>query len=133
LVLGAFCVLRAARTGAETGAAVRLSVAFSLVVWIATNKVWSPQYALYGFLAGALAGAPLKAFLALSALSVADYHLAFEVRALNWEPLFRDWVWEPENLLRTVTWLLFALWILKKLVARRSDGDESPGEARPSQ
>jgi hypothetical protein len=113
-LLGAFAAARAAR-GGEGGRAVRLATALGLVVWIATNKVFSPQYALYGFLAGALAAAPPSLFLALSAISAADFHLAFEVRARSWEPAFRDRLVEPGHVLRTVLWLLLAGWIAREL------------------
>jgi hypothetical protein len=96
---------------------VRLGTALALVAWIATNKVFSPQYALYGFLAGALSAAPLGLFLALSAISVADFHLAFEVRARDWEPWFRDRLVEPGHVVRTLLWLVLAAWIARELRA----------------
>lgn len=115
-VLGAVATWRAARAGGDGGRAARLATALALVVWIATNKVWSPQYALYGFLAGALAAAPLPLFLALSAVSVLDFHLAFEVRALGWEPAFRDGVWHPMNVARAILWIVLAVWIGRELL-----------------
>ena len=63
------------------------------MTWIALNKIWSPQYALYGFLAGALAAAPGWLFALLSAVSVADFHLEFEVRARHWDPWFLETTW----------------------------------------
>lgn len=111
----AVAAFRAARAGPGGARAARLGTALALVVWIATNKVWSPQYALYGFFAGALAAAPFPAFLALSAASVADFHLSFEVRARCWDPAFRDGLWHPSNLVRTALWLLLAAWIAREL------------------
>lgn len=113
-IAGAALAARAARQG-RGGCAVRLATALGLVVWIATNKVFSPQYALYGFLAGALAAAPLAFFLVLSLVSAADYHLAFEVRARLWEPAFRDHLVEPGHVVRTVAWLALAAWIAREL------------------
>jgi hypothetical protein len=113
--LSALAAGRVARSGGDAGRAVRLGTALALVVWIATNKIWSPQYALYGFLAGALAAAPPSMFLVLSAVSVADFHLAFEVRARRWEPAFKDLVWQPGNVIRTVLWLALAAWIARAL------------------
>jgi hypothetical protein len=107
----------AARRGGDAAGAVRLGTALALVAWIATNKVFSPQYALYGFLAGALASAPRWLFLALSAISVADFHLAFEVRARDWEPWFRDRLVEPGHVVRTLLWLALAAWIARALLA----------------
>jgi hypothetical protein len=114
-LLGALATARATRAGGDGVRAARFATALSLVVWIATNKVWSPQYALYGFFAGALAAAPLSLFLVLTAVSVVDFHLAFEVRARNWEPAFRDHLWHPTNVGRTVLWLVLAAWIARAL------------------
>jgi hypothetical protein len=112
---GVLATARAARGGGDAARAVRLGTALALVAWIATNKVFSPQYALYGFLAGALAAAPLPLFLALSAVSAADFHLAFEVRARRWEPAFRHLLVEPGHVVRTLLWLLLAAWIAREL------------------
>lgn len=118
----------AARRGRGAERAVRLGAALALVVWIATNKVFSPQYALYGFLAGALAAAPFPLFAALSAISIADFYLAFEVRARRWEPAFRDLLVEPGHVVRTVLWLLLAGWIARELVriVRRAPSPGAP-------
>jgi hypothetical protein len=113
--LAAWAAWRAARRG-DPGRAVRLGAALALVVWIATNKVWSPQYALYGFLAAALAAAPARAFLPLSVLAVADFLVAFEVRARRWEPFFRDVVFHPLGLVRTAAWLALAAWMTRELL-----------------
>ena len=58
---------------------------------------------------------PFPLFLALSAASVLDFHLAFEVRARGWEPTFRDGVWHPANVARALLWLLLAAWIGREL------------------
>ncbi len=118
-VLGALATASAARRGGDGPRAARLATALSLLVWIATNKIWSPQYALYGFLAGALAAAPLPLFLVLSAVSVLDFHLAFEVRARGWEPAFRDGLWHPTNVVRSLLWLVLAAWIARELWSAR--------------
>jgi hypothetical protein len=98
-----------------------------LVTWIALNKVWSPQYALYGFLAGALAAGPGWLFAALSAASVADFHLEFELRARRWDPWFLEAVVKPSEVARTVLWLALAWWIGRALWRRAS----GPGLSRP--
>jgi hypothetical protein len=107
-LLGAW---RCGRRGGDGARAARLGTALVLVAWIALNKVWSPQYALYGFLAGALAAAPGWLFAALTAVSVADYHLEFEVRARDWAPWFVEALVKPAELLRTGLWLALAGWI----------------------
>lgn len=114
-VLAALAAARAARRGGDGARAVRLGTALTLVVWVATNKIWSPQYALYGFVAGALAAAPFPHFAVLSAMSALDFHLAFEVRAREWDPAFRDGIWHPANVVRTLLWLVLAGWIAREL------------------
>ncbi len=106
---------RCGRGGGDAARAARLGTALVLVSWIALNKVWSPQYALYGFLAGALVAAPGWLFAALTAASVADYHLEFEVRARDWEPWFVETLVKPSELLRTGLWLVLAAWIAAAL------------------
>lgn len=112
---GAWAAHRAARAGRDAVRAVLLATALALVAWIATNKIWSPQYALWGFFAGALAAAPARLFLVLSAVSIADFHVAFEVRARRWEPWFRDHLFHPTAVVRTLLWLLLAAWIARAL------------------
>jgi hypothetical protein len=88
-----------------------------LVAWVASNKVWSPQYALYAFAAGALVAGPRWLFVALAAISVVDYHLAFEVRAerdLFW--FFDGWYY-AEEVVRTAVYAAFAGWLLVQLWA----------------
>jgi hypothetical protein len=95
---------------------VRLGTALVLVTWIATNKVWSPQYALYGFAAAALVSAPTWMFFVLSAVAAVDYHLAFEVRssrALFW---YFDSVYYAEEWVRTAAWALLLVWIGRELI-----------------
>jgi hypothetical protein len=122
---------RAARRGGDVSRTVRLGTALALTVWIATNKIWSPQYALYGFLAGALAAAPTTLFLALTAVSVADFHLAFEVRARRWEPWFRDHLFHPDGVVRSILWLVLAGWIARAMWRSSRAPPPAPRTARP--
>ena len=103
--------------------AVRLGTALVLVVWVATNKVWSPQYALYAFAAGALVAGPRWLFLSLAAVSMVDYHLAFEVRAGRGIFWFFDGWYFAEEVLRTAVYVAFVAWIVVELAA-------AGGEAR---
>jgi hypothetical protein len=61
--------------------------------------------------------APGWLFAALSAVSVADYHLEFEVRARDWQPWFVETLVRPSELVRTALWLLLAAWITRALLA----------------
>ncbi len=101
---------------AAVARAVRLGTALVLVTWIAANKVWSPQYALYGFVAAALVAAPAWMFFVLSAVAAVDYHLAFEVRssrAIFWH---FDNVYYAEEWIRTAAWAVLLAWIGRELV-----------------
>jgi hypothetical protein len=95
--------------------AVRLGTALILVAWVATNKVWSPQYALYAFAAGAVVAAPAWLFAALSVVSVLDYHLAFEVRAERGIFWFFDGWYFAEEVVRTAVYAAFIGWILRRM------------------
>jgi hypothetical protein len=109
---------------ASRARAVRLGTALVLVAWVATNKVWSPQYALYAFAAGALVAGPGWLFVALAAVSVVDYHLAFEVRAgrnLFW--FFDGWYY-AEEVIRTAVYAAFAAWLVVALRATGRAGRE---------
>ncbi len=109
--------------------AVRLGTALVLVTWVATNKVWSPQYALYAFAAGALVAAPAWLFVPLALVSVVDYHLAFEVRAernLFW--FFDGWYY-AEEVLRSAVYAAFAAWIAIRLAATGGDGSRKEAAA----
>jgi hypothetical protein len=96
---------------------------------VATNKVWSPQYALYAFAAGALVAGPRWIFLALAAVSVVDYHLAFEVRAgrnLFW--FFDAWYY-AEEVVRSAVYAAFAAWLVVELRATGRAASGTAGEA----
>ena len=114
-LLAAAAARRVARAGGDAGRTVRLGAALVLVTWIALNKVWSPQYALYGFLAGALAAGPGWLFAALSAMAAADFHLEFELRARRWDPWFMETLVRPSEVGRTALWLVLAAWIGRAL------------------
>ena len=127
----AACAWRAAP--ASRVRAVRLGTALVLVAWVASNKVWSPQYALYAFAAGALVAGPRWLFVALAAISVVDYHLAFEVRAERGIFWFFDGWYYAEELLRTAIYAAFAAWLVARAAcdARRARGDGQRGGGRP--
>ena len=106
---------------------VRLGTALVLVAWVATNKVWSPQYALYAFAAGALVAAPPWLFVALVGVSVVDHHLAFEVRSGRGIFWFFDVWYYAEELLRSAVYAAFAAWLV---VQFRATGRAAGGAAR---
>jgi hypothetical protein len=109
------CAFRAREEERER--AVRLGTALVLVVWIATNKVYSPQYALYAFAAGALASAPAWTFFALSAIAAIDYHLAFEVRSGRRLFVFFDGTYYAEEVVRTLAYLALCAVLVRAMRA----------------
>jgi hypothetical protein len=134
-LLAAAAARRVALAGGDAARAARLGTALVLVTWIALNKVWSPQYALYGFLAGALAAGPGWLFAALSAAAVADFHLEFELRARRWDPWFLETLVKPSEVARTALWLALAWWIGRALwreAAAAGPARSAPGTSSPS-
>ncbi len=97
--------------------AVRLGTALVLVAWVASNKVWSPQYALYAFAAGALVSGPPWLFVTLAAVSMVDYHLAFEVRSERGIFWFFDGWYYAEEVVRSAVYAAFAAWLAIELRA----------------
>ena len=104
------------RSEAESSRAVRLALGVVLVTWIATNKVYSPQYALYVALAGALAAAPTSLFWAVSAISAIDYHVAFETRASRGLIRYFDAVYTAEEIVRTLIFAALLAWLARELL-----------------
>jgi hypothetical protein len=62
------------------GRAVALATAMAVIVWMAVNKVWNPQYVLWVFAAGALASMPARFGVTLGALSIYDWWFEFGLR-----------------------------------------------------
>jgi uncharacterized membrane protein len=122
---------RASAAGAAEAAAsraVRLALGVVLVTWVATNKVYSPQYALYVSLAGALVAAPWPLFWAVSAISAIDYHVAFETRSSRGIIRYFDAVYTAEELVRTAIFAALVAWLARELVrlGRRTAARKEP-------
>ncbi len=62
------------------GRAVALASASAVIVWMAVNKVWNPQYILWVFAAGGIAAMPARFGVALGALSIYDWWFEFGLR-----------------------------------------------------
>jgi uncharacterized membrane protein len=103
----------AARAG-DPRRAVRLGLALLLVAWVTTNKVYSPQYALYVLVAGALVAAPRALAVLVSATAVVDYHVAFESRASRGLVRYFDPLYSAEEAARTVVFLALLAWIARE-------------------
>jgi hypothetical protein len=117
-LLAASCAWRAAGTpgrAGRAGRAVALGVAFVIVVWIATNKVWSPQYALWACAAGALAAAPWRLLVLHGVVAAVDYHVAFETRASRGLIRYFGFVYTAEEVARFAAYVALAAWIGREL------------------
>jgi uncharacterized membrane protein len=122
---------RASGPAASAGSrdrAVRLAFGIVLVTWVATNKVYSPQYVLYVVLAGALAAAPASLFWAVSAISAIDYHVAFETRSSRGLVRYFDAVYTIEELARTAIFLALVAWLARELVRLGRSGGAASRE-----
>src|SRR6266542_334754 len=112
----AFAAWAAFRAGPATSLrAVRLGTAFVILVWIGTSKVWSPQYALWAFAAGALAAAAGWLFALHAVLAPLDYHVAFETRASRGLIHSFDALYTAEEVVRFAGYVLLAAWIGRQL------------------
>lgn len=128
-----FAALAARRATADPARAVRLGAAFLLVVWIGTNKVWSPQYALWACAAGALAAAPRPLLALHAAVAVIDYHVAFETRASRGLIHYFDRVYLGEEVLRFGAYALLAAWMGRELWrGARGRVPSAAGDAPPA-
>ena len=110
------CILGAAVVAlryAHSPVTSRLSLALVIAVWMATNKVSSPQYSLWVFTAAALVSAPWSVFAALVAVSTFDFACElwlYPRHALVLHPVVAAMV-----VLRTAAVLWFAWWCLRRL------------------
>jgi hypothetical protein len=125
----AWAAYRAAGEPAAVARAVRLGAALVVVVWITVSKVWSPQYALWAFAAGALAAAPTWLFAAHAVMAPIDYHVAFETRSSRGLIHYFDAVYTSQELLRTVLYVLLAGWIAAALWRAARAPATTPREA----
>ena len=118
------------RGGDDELAAVRLGTSLVIAVWIAVNKVWSPQYALWAFAAGALSSAPAWLFVSHAVIAAVDYHVAFETRASRGLIHYFDAVYTTEEIVRTVTYVALAAWIARALWHEARGGGPRPAGVR---
>jgi len=111
VLFAALCAWRATGSSARPGRAVALGVAFVLLVWIATNKVWSPQYALWACAAGALAAGPWRLLALHAVVAAVDYHVAFEARSSRGIIRFYRFVYMADEVVRFAAYVALAAWI----------------------
>jgi hypothetical protein len=109
---GAWRVWRVA--DADQSRAVALASAVVIIVWMAVNKVWNPQYVLWVFAAGALISMPARFGVALGAVSVYDSVFEFAIRRPDVDSSLL-WSGEPLVAVRTLLFLAMAGWAAREL------------------
>ncbi len=96
------------------GRGVALATAMVVMVWMAVNKIWNPQYVLWVFAAGALAQLPAGFGVALGAFSVYDWWFEFHLRLPSRPEAFAQ-VGQSAVAVRVVLFTLMAGWAGREL------------------
>jgi hypothetical protein len=99
---------------ADQARAVALASAMVIIVWMAVNKIWNPQYALWVFAAGALACLPARFGVALGGIAVLDYGFEFVLRRPD-QPNAFSWVGYGLLAARSVLFVLMVAWVVGEL------------------
>ena len=111
--------------------AVALATAVAIIVWMAVNKVWNPQYVLWVFAAGALTAMPARFGVILGGVSILDYGFEFVLRLPDQTgPLQLGRL--PAMLARTAIFAAMVAWAIGQLRALVADGPRpapSPGRS----
>ena len=93
---------------------VALATAFVVIVWMAVNKIWNPQYVLWVFAAGALSAMPVWFGVALGAFSFYDWWFEFSLR-LPTRSLAYQGVGQSAIAIRIVLFATMAWWAAREL------------------
>ncbi len=94
--------------------AVALASAMAIIVWMAVNKVWNPQYVLWVFAAGAMASMPVRFGVVLSVVSVYDYWFEFVLRVPDQTHSY-SWIGFGAVVARTAIFAVMAAWAVGEL------------------
>lgn len=112
----------------RTPAASRYALALVIAVWLATNKISSPQFSLWLFAAAAMVAAPWRIFGALVVVSTFDFLCElwlYPRHALALHPVVAVMV-----IARTAATLWFAAWCFRRLRVEvaRDEGAQVGGD-----
>ncbi len=110
---GAWMVWRAPNP--EHARAVALATAMAIIVWMAVNKVWNPQYVLWIFAVGAVTSMPPRFGVALGVLSVYDYWFEFHLRLPDRPIGAYSWVGDVSVLARVAIFAVMVAWAIGEL------------------
>ena len=112
MALGAWLIWRLPVEHQARG--VALGTALVVIVWMAVNKIWNPQYVLWVFAAGAFASLPAAFGVALGAFSIYDWWFEFHLRLPSRPTAFAD-VGHSSVAIRVVLFGLMAWWAGREL------------------
>ena len=117
---------------ASQGRGLALATALVIIVWMAVNKIWNPQYVLWVFAAGALAGLPGGFGVALGVVAVFDYVYEFVLRLPARSGAF-SWAGYTSIVARSLLFAAMGAWTvmaLRQLVADRTAAPATPEPVR---
>jgi hypothetical protein len=103
----------------------------AIIVWMAVNKVWNPQYVLWVFAAGALTAMPARFGVILGGISILDYAFEFVLRLPD-QPNPYIWVGYLTMLARTAIFTVMAAWAISQLRALVAGSAPSRPEGIPT-
>jgi hypothetical protein len=112
LAYGAWMVWRA--PAPDQARAMALATAMALIVWMAVNKVWNPQYVLWVFAAGALVAMPPRYGVILGVICVGDWVFEFVLRLPDRGDTFAG-VGYGASMARTVIFVVMIAWAVRQL------------------
>lgn len=111
--------------------AMALATAVAIIVWMAVNKVWNPQYVLWVFAAGALTAMPARFGVILGGISIFDYAFEFVLRLPD-RPNPYIWVGDLTMLARTAIFAVMVAWAVGQLRALVAGSVPSRPEGIPA-
>ena len=115
----------------EQARAMALATAVAIIVWMAVNKVWNPQYVLWVFAVGALTAMPARLGVILGGISIFDYAFEFVLRLPD-QPNPYNWVDYLTMLARTAIFAVMVAWAINQLRALVAGSVPSRREGTPA-
>ncbi len=125
---GAWMVWRA--PAPHQARAMALATAVAIIVWMAVNKVWNPQYVLWVFAAGALTAMPARFGVILGGISIVDYAFEFVLRLPDQTNPY-NWVDYLTMMARSAIFAVMVAWAIGQLRALVAGAVPSPAGDAP--
>jgi hypothetical protein len=110
--------------------ALARATALVIIVWMAVNKIWNPQYILWVFAAGALGALPGGFGVALGVVAVFDYCYEFVLRLPSRSGAF-SWAGYTSIVARLLLFAAMAAWTVLALRWLVVDDRTAPSPSEP--